>query len=96
MNLNAIGPLPKLLILIFMLFYLASVARLWYRAWFRPVSELLSLSETTGRVEIRPLRWLEARPTVWRWLNRLSVTLGLLLALFAVGVLILNLLGLFP
>ena len=60
-----------------------------------PVSELLKLPRTIGAGAWRPMRWLETRPGLWLWLHRLSVTLGLLLAILAVAVLILNLLGLF-
>lgn len=96
MNPATIPSFLKLAILVFMLFYLVSTARLWYRAWFRPVSELLKLPRTIGGGAWRPLRWLESRPGLWLWLHRLSVTLGLLLAILAVAVLVLNLLGLFP
>ena len=96
MNLTSIPTFLKLAILVFMLFYLASVSRQWYRAWFSPASELLNLPRTIGAGAWRPLRWLEARPRLWVWLHRISVTLGLLLAILAVVVLVLNLLGRFP
>ena len=90
---TTLGTFGKLLILAFMLFYLVSLSRMWYRAWFRPPSELYKLPRTIGAGALRPVRWLEKRPRTWLWLHRLSVTLGLLLALLAVAVLLLSLLG---
>jgi hypothetical protein len=94
MNLNVVPTgLKWAIFVVFMLFYLPSVAKMWLRAWTRSVDELLAVSDRFGSPRLTPLRWLEERPNTWLWLHRVSSTFGLIIALLAAAALLLNLLG---